>query len=261
MFARARRIGTALCMGLLVSGALAQPAGAKPKVVLVELFTSEGCSDCPPADELLRSVDQQKDVAGDLVVGISEHVTYWNSLGWRDPFSAGVYDERQAMYARRFGLDSVYTPQMVVNGEAQFVGSDRARLANSLHKAIQQPATVDVRIASAVMMPGTVEVRFRATGELAASKVEFLAVLVDDEDRSSVQRGENSGKTLTHVSVARALERVSDVKAGTVSQVQLALPSGFQPSMGHQVILFAQAVDSGRVLSVDVAKLAQGQSQ
>lgn len=259
MFARARVSGSVLWMSMFASAALAQTT--KPKIVLVELFTSEGCSDCPPADELLRSLNQRKDSAGDLVVGISEHVTYWNSLGWRDPFSAAIYDERQAMYAGRFSLDSVYTPQMVVNGVAQFVGSDRARLMAGLQKAAQQPALVDVRIGSAVIMPDALTVRFKATGDYTARDVNFVAVLVDDEDRSSVQRGENSGKVLTHVSVARALQRVNNVTAEDESQVQLALPSGFERSVGHRVILFAQAARSGKVLGADVMELQEGRSQ
>src|SRR5580704_5019708 len=96
-----------------------------PSAVLIELFTSEGCSDCPPADELLRQVSGRQTEDGQLIVGISEHVTYWNNLGWRDPFSADQYTERQNAYRTRFGLESVYTPQMVVNGREQFVGSDR----------------------------------------------------------------------------------------------------------------------------------------
>jgi len=103
-----------------------------PSAVLIELFTSEGCSDCPPADDLLRQVSGRQTEDGQLIVGISEHVTYRNSLGWRDPFSDDQYTDRQNAYGAHFGLDSVYTPQMVVNGREQFVGSDRRALVAAL---------------------------------------------------------------------------------------------------------------------------------
>jgi hypothetical protein len=103
-----------------------------PSAVLIELFTSEGCSDCPPADELLRQVSGCQTEDGQLIVGISEHVTCWNSLGWRDPFSVDQHTERQNAYCTHFGLESVYTPQMVLNGREQFVGSDRRALVAAL---------------------------------------------------------------------------------------------------------------------------------
>src|ERR1022692_1908147 len=111
----------------------------KPKVVLVELFTSEGCSDCPPADELLAKVDRKQTGAGKLIVGVSEHVTYWNHLGWSDPFSLDKSDQRQNAYSNKFGLNGVYTQQMVVNGTEEFVGSDSAKLSAALQKEDRHP--------------------------------------------------------------------------------------------------------------------------
>ena len=109
--------------------------------VLVELFTSEGCSSCPPADELLRQVQSSRSHSqGQLIIGLSEHVTYWNQLGWKDPFSAEEFTVRQNEYSNRFHTEGPYTPQMVVNGREQFVGSDRAGLAGGF-EAGEYPAT------------------------------------------------------------------------------------------------------------------------
>jgi hypothetical protein len=118
---------------------------AKPNVALVELFTSEGCSSCPPADDLLRRIDGSTTDQGLLIVGISEHVTYWDHDGWKDPYGSETMTERQNDYGRRFNLESVYTPQMVVNGEAEFVGSDGRSLVKAVTGAHYRNRVVDGR--------------------------------------------------------------------------------------------------------------------
>jgi hypothetical protein len=114
-------VASALCALLAQATGVRKSPGtdAEPGAVLVELFTSEGCADYPPADALLRQIEGKQTESGQLIVGISEHVTYWNQLGWSDPFSSDTYTERQTAYGQRIHLDSVYTPQMVINGEEQ----------------------------------------------------------------------------------------------------------------------------------------------
>src|SRR5581483_2849025 len=107
--------------------------------VLVELFTSEGCSDCPPADDLLGQLDTQQFVPGAEAIVLSEHVTYWNHEGWRDPFSFSAMDERQQQYARVSSLDSIYTPQVVVDGAEQLVGSDAPKLQSAIGNQAAKP--------------------------------------------------------------------------------------------------------------------------
>ena len=122
----------------------AAPAG-EPKPVLVELFTSEGCSSCPPADRLLSELDRRQPVSGANIVVLSEHVDYWNSLGWRDPFSSHQWSERQDNYGRQFGLDSIYTPQMVINGAQEVNGSDSRAVRSAIEKsAAATPVAISI---------------------------------------------------------------------------------------------------------------------
>jgi hypothetical protein len=179
----------------------AAPAQRQP--VLVELFTSEGCSDCPPADELLAQLDQKQFVAGAQAIVLSEHVTYWNHQGWSDPFSFDAIDGRQQNYAQLFGLGSVYTPQMVVDGAAEFVGSDAAKLNRTVARAAAKP-----KLALAIgdahrSADGSVVFSVRAA---ARGEATLVAALAENATRSEVARGENAGRTLHHVAVVRVLK-------------------------------------------------------
>jgi hypothetical protein len=244
-----RRIATLVILALTATSALAQ------KVVLVELFTSEGCSSCPPADALLKQVNGSRTSGGQLVVGISEHVTYWNSLGWSDPFSSPVYTERQNAYSERFHLEGVYTPQMVINGAEQIVGSDRAALLHAVEKEDAESSRMSLRILSLSVAQNTLTVNFSTNGEIPPHGADLIAVLADDSDRSSVLHGENSGRMLAHVAVARSITRVARVQAAGERTVQVPIPASFQNTQGHHLILFAQTPGNGRVLGTDTKPL------
>lgn len=245
---------TALVL-VAVGGGLFGEAQEKPRVVLVELFPSEGCSSCPPADALLRQVNGTRTSAGQLLVGISEHVTYWNSLGWADPFSSSIFTERQNGYGHRFGLDSVYTPQMVVNGTEQFVGSDPAGLAKAIQRKPEPTDPLDVHILSIHAIGSRLSVSFSAGGEIPSRGAEIIAVLADDSDESIVLRGENSGRRLAHVAIARSLARVATISGAVEQAVGIQIPPSFHGTQGHHLILFAQEEGFGRVLGADTRPL------
>jgi hypothetical protein len=204
---------------LLRGGAQAPQSDQKVQrvPVLVELFTSEGCSDCPPADALLAELDAKQFVPGAESIVLSEHVTYWNHLGWRDPFSLDAMTQRQEEYVRRFGLDSSYTPQMVVDGAIQFVGSDGRALVAAVGKASRTPK-VSLAIEGARWDRGTV--RFAVRGE-KANGAKLIVVLAADATHSEVARGENAGRTLHHTAAVRAIKVFSsDVADGRPLELQ-----------------------------------------
>jgi hypothetical protein len=187
--------------------------------VLVELFTSEGCSDCPPADALLARLDATQFVPGAHAIVLSEHVTYWDRLGWRDPFSLDSVTTRQQQYGERFGLSDIYTPQMVVDGEEQFVGSDSSALARAVaHAAATPKASLDLE--NPQWTNGVVNFAVRVP---AGVKGSLIAVLAQNAAHSQVVRGENDGRNLHHVAVARILK---DFGSGAADGRALQLPIG-----------------------------------
>ena len=178
--------------------------------VLVELFTSEGCSSCPPADELLLRLDEEQFVPGALIIPLSEHVAYWNG-SWQDPFSNSAFTERQRAYHPTTGSTALYTPQMVVDGRMQFVGSQRMLAENAIASAIATPkAIVDVTVtgeASQGLLQ--VDVAISETTKLGnAEALEVWIAVTESALETDVQRGENARRRLRHVAVVRSLERI-----------------------------------------------------
>ena len=223
--------------------------------VLLELFTSEGCSDCPPADRLLEALDRTQSVAGTEAIVLSEHVDYWNHLGWRDPYSSPQFSARQSAYASKFHLKGVYTPQLVVDGRLQFVGSDghqaKAAIEQESH---EQKRAIEI---SNVVRAGnrvTAHIEVSAT-QMARGQVPVLYVaLADNKAESQVARGENAGRSLAHVAVTRVLKPVGiiDLDSATARDVTLSVPSG---TNGSRLVAFVQDPQSGHVLAVAVQKL------
>jgi hypothetical protein len=225
----------------------ASPAAATKPAVLVELFTSEGCSSCPPADALLAELDRRKSFAGAPVVVLSEHVDYWDHDGWRDPFSSAEWTQRQNLYGEHFHLDSVYTPQMVIDGTQQLVGSNGLQVSQALERAASQQDKVTLAITDATWSGDALQATVSVTNiPFAAKGANIYAVLADDADTSSVSSGENSGRTLQHVAVVRVIRKVGHLTDPYDGQVQIALPHG-TPHRKMRLILFAQKGDNGQV--------------
>jgi hypothetical protein len=183
--------------------------------VVVELFTSEGCSSCPPADLLLQKLAAQQPLPGADVIALEEHVDYWNHDGWIDPYSSPEWTQRQLEYGELLKTQP-YTPQMVVDGESQFVGSDGRGAASAIQKAASSPQT-DVEItADASDSKGTqafaVSIK-KLTGETSGDFADVWLAITEDGLRSSVNRGENAGHVLAHVATLRSLHKIGVAQA------------------------------------------------
>ena len=192
----------------------AAPASSAHDVVVAELFTSEGCSSCPPADEVLRRLVREP-VDGTIVLGLGEHVDYWDHLGWRDPFSSPAFSNRQAEYQGQvFRAGSIYTPQLVVDGQFEVIGSDVPAVRRAIANAARIPkAAIDV--AASLAGDGLLSVRVRMSPPAAGAireRADLIVALTQDHLASEVRRGENHGRVLAHSAVVRSLTALGSVQ-------------------------------------------------
>jgi hypothetical protein len=178
--------------------------GAPPKLgptpVVVELFTSQGCSSCPPADELIHDITNDPAMRG-RVIPLAFHVDYWDSLGWRDPFSSSEWTQRQARYARAMRLSSAYTPQAVVNGTREFVGSNRAALSAALEKASNEKPPREITL-TAHREGNSLIANIHAN---VSANDDLMMAIVEDGVTTKIEHGENAGRTLTNDAIVRKL--------------------------------------------------------
>ena len=178
-----------------------------PPIAVVELFTSEGCSSCPPADDVLAELERDAADKGKRILPLSFHVDYWNQLGWTDLFSASDFSKRQRKYAEVFGLTSIYTPQMVVNGAEEFVGSQKATAMAKIAIALAKPATAGLRLRVGSWSEGPLTLAYTAVG--AVDQSHLTIALVERGLERRITGGENSGRTLRHENVVRRMKNVS----------------------------------------------------
>jgi hypothetical protein len=224
---------------------------AATKPVLVELFTSEGCSSCPPADALLQTLDNTQPVAGVQLIVLGEHVDYWDDLGWRDTYSSHAFTVRQQEYAERLRLASPYTPQMVVDGNFEFVGSDR-QLANQAFEKARAVPKVAVRISAVKIENG--KVRAHIETDPLPSKSEVFVALALEHAQSQVLHGENGGRHLEHVAVARNLASVGNAAKGEAFTKDVSIAANAS-NLPYRVVAFVQEPNRGRVLGAAVERV------
>ncbi len=231
--------------------------------VIIELFTSEGCSSCPPADELLKRLAQTQPVAGAEVIALEQHVDYWNRLGWTDPFSAAQFSARQGEYADAFARDGVYTPQMIVDGQTEFPGGNSTKARATIAHAAQTPkAEITLTRAGAPKPEGVpLSVRVDKLPALAADDTaEVLLAITEDNLRTDVPSGENAGHTLAHAAVVRQLSVLGQLNpqgsAAFAAQPTVALGAKWQRK-NLRAVVFVQEHNSRRMLGAATIKLTE----
>ena len=229
--------------------------------VLVELFTSEGCSTCPPADGLLQELDRSQPVAGEQLIVLSEHVDYWNSIGWADPYSSSFFSDRQNSYGAHFKLASVYTPQMVVDGAAEFVGGD-PRLANQSFEKAREPEKIPVHLSSISWEDASTLRAHVEAGPLPASagarRAEVYLVAALDHAESQVLRGENKGRRLTHVAVVLSMTKIGTTEKGKGFAEEVHIKLDARRNLAQlRVVAFVQEPGPGRVLGAAIERITK----
>jgi len=253
----------ALFFALLVSASLATQTWRTRHVpvrkvksgdvpVAVELFTSEGCSSCPAADEMLRELAASQPLPGVEIIALGQHVDYWNRLGWKDPFSSPAFTQRQRLYAQSLGSGS-YTPQAVVNGRYELVGSREQALHEAIRKAAKMPRAA-VSIVQSVNDSLKVRVSSLPAGTAAA---EVLLLLTESALATNVGRGENAGRLIQHAPVVRALRSLGPVT--TDGDFAATVPQNLLPSWKKaqlRAVVLVQEQASHHIVGVAALPLA-----
>ncbi|MGA9529047.1 MAG: DUF1223 domain-containing protein [Terriglobales bacterium] len=237
----------------------ATTASADTHPVLVELFTSEGCSSCPPADALLEKMDAFQPIAGAQLIVLSEHVDYWDHDGWKDPNSSSSLTERQNSYEAALGVKGPYTPQFIVDGHVELRQGDPQRMDETLKKARDTPkvpVTIDDLNFDAAN-PAVLRARIRTGDNFGKHGANVYVALALDRVESQVLRGENGGRHLVHVAVVRQMVKVGKLPKGKNfdQEVQLKLNPDEDPR-NLRVVAFIQEDGPGPVLGAELRKPA-----
>ncbi len=192
-------------------------------IAVIELFTSQGCSSCPAADQLLSKTMSNAKKNSKNILAISFHVDYWNKLGWSDPFSSEEYSARQRAYAEHFNLSSVYTPQILFNGTKEFVGSDESKLNAALQLSLNTTPAVAFKTLECVSGNDAIpSVKFSLDGDYADCTINFALIAISET--TSIKRGENVGRTVTNENVVRQFISTPATATGEISFKKSPLP-------------------------------------
>ncbi len=225
-----------------------QTTNLQPKQpVLVELFTSEGCSSCPPADKILAFLQREQPAPQAEIITLAFHVDYWDYLGWKDEFSSAEFSKRQESYGSKFKIDSIYTPQMIVDGQTEFVGNNSGIAVNSIMAAAKMPkAKIKLALNENLLKINITEI----------SKTEnatVFAVIAENNLSTQVKRGENSGRVLEHSSVVRELKNLgvaSGANSTFSTEFNLPLQANWKKE-NLKIIVFVQENESRKILGVN----------
>lgn len=227
---------------LVLLSLLAASPGARMPVV-VELFTSEGCSSCPPADDLLIRLEKEQPVPGANILALSEHVDYWDGIGWRDRFSSPAFTARQQRYAAALHARGAYTPQMVVDGSEEFVGSDPFHAADAVARAARSPkARVGLLCHGASLR---IEVDSLPAGVQDAA---VLLALTESGLSSDVRSGENRGRLMRHAQVVRSLESAGRISKGRFSGEHRLHPAAWANPAALSAVALVQEIRTMRIV-------------
>ncbi|HTE01582.1 MAG TPA: DUF1223 domain-containing protein [Mucilaginibacter sp.] len=221
---------------------------------VIELFTSEGCSSCPPADALVAKV--QKDIGDKPVYILAYHVDYWDRLGWKDAFSSSAYSDRQRQYARWLKSSQIYTPQIIVNGRTEFVGSEEGKLNNAIKTSLQKSAKTELTLSDIKINGDNASLKYHTDG--AAGNAALLLALVEKNATTKVQKGENGGRTLSHVQIVQHLQSIPLKKNASGNQ-NITFPHGFNPEK-WELIGFVQNTSNGEITAAAKAAFPSGTS-
>jgi len=229
--------------------AFAEESPPAAGTVVVELFTSQGCSSCPPADKVLTAIAAMGEKHQLPIYCLSYHVDYWDSLGWKDPYSSQAFTKRQHSYATAFGSRRVYTPQMIVNGETEFVGSRSGDAQQAVKEALATQATSAVKLTAVLSDDKSRgEIEYTVTGY--EPNMLLNIALVQDKATHKIPKGENVGRELTHMCVVRSLKTVPlDTASGKLS---FELPTG----LDTQAASFVAYVQNRRSMQITGASVA-----
>ena len=220
---------------------------------VIELFTSEGCSSCPPADDLVARIE--KESKDKPVYILAYHVDYWNRLGWKDVFSSADYSRRQNDYANYLHLSEIYTPQIVVNGKTEFVGSEEGTLRNAIKTSLQKTPEASLTLEGSTTSQSQASIKYSTQG--ADRNAVLLIAVLQKNAQTKVGAGENGGRTLSHVQIVRKLQKV--VLSDNAGSVNVSLPNGFD-THSWEVIGFLQNTTNGAITAASRANFADANS-
>lgn len=224
-----------------------------PAPVVVELFTSEGCSSCPPADALLMKFQNAQPIPGAKVIAIEEHVDYWNHDGWTDPYSSADWTQRQVDYVLKFKDKEPYTPQMIVDGQTQMTGSQEPQARDAIQQAAGQPQT-DITVAAGDSSGNSQDFKIRVgklVGNSDKDSAEVWLAITESGLESSVKAGENAGRDLRHAPVLRSLHKIGTAKGNGDTTFDSSTKVKFNSNWKRQnlqIVVFLQDKKSMRIL-------------